>query len=404
MSGKRRVDWMAFAVGICVGMIVWLFSHETSYRLGKDRGAELPEVRRAQSPSTLTGAAEAPPVVAASAAGVRESGRETGRSKAPATAAGGTAGSNNTESSKVSKDAMALLDRLKIKVYLADKREVETVTLEQYVRGVVAAELPLAFEPAAMEAQALAARTYIVRRLVLEDRTGIPETGTASEADVTDTVTHQVYKSLKEMAELKESDREGWSKVDRAVERTKGRIIVYEGEPIQALFFASSNGHTENSEEVFPMKLPYLRSVDSPWDRTEASNWEVKSTLGLTEFYKKMGVGSVEAAANPSGKSLVRILDWTTGGRVKDLLVGDERVSGEEAREKLGLRSAAFSLKQDKQGVHVTTYGSGHGVGMSQWGAEGMAKQGKGAEEIIKYYYKGVQLAGASEWLRKLPL
>ncbi|MBB6638113.1 stage II sporulation protein D [Cohnella thailandensis] len=396
MNERLRIDWIGFVLGVGIGLIVWLFVHEQSYRLGKDKPVAVPQVRQESAlPAAATATSDSPSNGGGNAPVLEEAVKKNAEERQP---------SASLDKKAEQAEALRSLERLKIKVYLTEEKRVESVSLEQYVRGVVAAELPLEFEPAAMEAQALAARTYIVRRLLLEDRTGIPETGAASEADVTDTVSHQVYKSLKEMQELKQSNEQGWNKVNLATLRTKGRVIVYEGEPIEALYFASSNGHTENSEEVFGTKLPYLRSVDSPWDRTEASDWVEKSTFSLAEFYRKMGVGSVAAVAGGAGKSSIRILDLTDGGRVKELLVGDERIPGKTVREKLGLRSAAFTLKQDKRGVHITTYGSGHGVGMSQWGAEGMAEQGMRAEEIIEYYYKGVQLAEASDWLPKLPL
>ncbi|THF73135.1 stage II sporulation protein D [Cohnella fermenti] len=399
MNGKLRIDWIGCVIGIAVGLVVWLFVHENSYRMAAEAVVSDGAPGAVSTVNGSVAATKENTGGGASAsegnAGNAEAGTKTGA------AAEGKAATAAKEAAEAK--AIQALDRLKIKVYLSEEKRVESVSLEQYVRGVVAAELPLAFEPEAMAAQALAARTYIVRRLLLEDRSGLPETGTASEADVTDTVSHQVYKSLKAMQKLKESDAEGWSKIDRAVERTKGEVIVYEGEPIQALYFASSNGRTENSEDVFPAKVPYLRSVDSPWDRTVATDWKEESAFGLTEFYRKIGVESIGAAAG-GNKAQVRILDLTAGGRVKELLVGDERIPGAEVREKLGLRSAAFSLKLDKKGVRITTYGNGHGVGMSQWGAEGMAEQGMKAEQIVEYYYKGVGLAGAADWMAKLPL
>ncbi|GIO12212.1 hypothetical protein J19TS2_17670 [Cohnella xylanilytica] len=291
-------------------------------------------------------------------------------------------------------------ERTFVRVYLSDKKRVETVPIETYVRGVVAAEMPLDFEPAALEAQALAARTYIVRRLLAGDRTGVPVPG----ADVTDTQTHQVYRSLEEMARLKLADEGAWKKADDAAKRTAGRVLTYNGSPIEALFFASSNGYTENSEDVFPYGLPYLRSVESPWDREEASNW--KETLEFTaqQFYKALGVKPGGILARAGGRIAARVEERTPGRRVKTLKVGSKELTGIEAREKLGLRSAAFDLKLEGRSVVVTTYGNGHGVGLSQWGAEGMAKRGSTAEQIVKHYYTGIRIEEASKLADRLSL
>lgn len=153
-----------------------------------------------------------------------------------------------------------------VRIYLADDKRVERAGLETYVKGVVAAEMPTDFAPAALEAQAIAARTYLIRRLWNEDRSGVPVRG----ADVTDTVTHQVYRSKAEMDALREADPKAWAAVDEAVRRTRGIIMVFGGAPIESLYFASSNGYTENAKDVFDADLPYLVSVDSPWDREDA--------------------------------------------------------------------------------------------------------------------------------------
>ncbi|MFC5469642.1 stage II sporulation protein D [Cohnella suwonensis] len=286
-------------------------------------------------------------------------------------------------------------DEATVNVYLTKTGEIESVPLETYVLGVVAAEMPLDFEPAALEAQALAARTYIERRLALGDRSGVPAEG----ADVTDTVAHQVYRSLSDMKRLRAEDVDGYRKAASAVERTKGRIIVYGGQPIEALFFSTSNGYTENSEEVFAARQPYLRSVPSPWDAAESPRAKETIEIGLADFYRKLGIGAlpVVGKAGLSAKKPVRVLERTPGRRVKTLQAGSERLTGGEARERLGLRSASFDLEIEGNAVYVTTYGSGHGVGMSQWGAEGLAKLGKTSSFIVEYYYKGARVEEVSK-------
>jgi stage II sporulation protein D len=284
-------------------------------------------------------------------------------------------------------------ETIRVRVYLSERGAIETVPLETYVRGVVAAEMPLSFEPAALEAQALAARTYIVRKMQSKDSAGVPAGG----ADTIDTQDNQVYRSEAEMEQLKRSDPALWSKANEAALRTKGQILVYDGMPIEALYFASSNGFTENSEEVFPERVPYLRSVASPWDREEAADWKTTREIPIRDFYEALGAKGTAKLARSDAKPSIRIAARTPGRRVKTLTVGGQEWTGEEVREKLGLKSAAFDLDLDKQNVVITSYGSGHGVGMSQWGAEGMAEQGYTASQIVSYYYRGVRIEDAAK-------
>jgi stage II sporulation protein D len=282
-----------------------------------------------------------------------------------------------------------------VRVYLSESRTIETVPLEAYVRGVVAAEMPLAFEAAALEAQAMAARTYIIRRLWLNDRTGIP----VQDAVVTDTQTHQVYRSLSEVKQLQQSNEEGWRKVVDAVSNTSGDIIVYGDEPIEALFFSTSNGYTENSEEVFTARLPYLRSVVSPWDKESSPRAQETIEMRLSDFYDKLGVNikAVPVYGNLSKQPVLRVIEWTLGHRVKLMLAGSKKLTGEEVRHLLGLRSASFDWTISNNRIILTIYGSGHGVGMSQWGAEGMAKAGKTAKQIVGHYYFGTHIEKVSK-------
>ncbi|MBB6670598.1 stage II sporulation protein D [Cohnella nanjingensis] len=280
-----------------------------------------------------------------------------------------------------------------VRVYLTKEKRVERVPLEAYVRGVVAAEMPASFEPAALEAQAIAARTYLLRRLWLNDRTGVPVRG----ADVTDTVTHQVYRSADQMDQLKRNDADGWAKVEQAVRQTRGLVLVYGGAPIEALYFSASNGYTENSKEVFPMQLPYLQVVDSPWDKEDSPRAKETVEMSLSAFYRKLGVQTLATLTGVGKRPAIRIDAWTEGHRVRTATVGGKQLTGDQIRKRLGLRSAAFDWAVSKNQIVITTYGSGHGVGMSQWGAEGMAKAGATAEQIVSHYYTGAQIKEVSK-------
>jgi len=291
-------------------------------------------------------------------------------------------------------------DQRPVRVYLTHTGQVETLPLEEYVTGVLAAEMPADFELAALKAQAIAARTFIVRRLAAGDTSGVP----GGSADVKDTVEHQAYVSSDSLKAWKNDGRgKDLQKLQQAVELTRGIIMTYQGNPITAAFFSSSGGYTENSEDYWSDQVPYLRSVSSPWDiRLDPHNKET-AQISVNELFAKLGQ-SVPAlpAAGRSGvdtSKLFQVLSVTTGGKVKDIRIGDKTYSGREIREKLELRSSQFSMELDGTEVKITTYGSGHGVGMSQWGANGMAKQGYTTTQILKHYYTGISFNQVSDVL-----
>jgi stage II sporulation protein D len=286
------------------------------------------------------------------------------------------------------------LDRLSIRIYLAKEKRIETVPLESYVQGVLAGEMPIDFELEALKAQAIAARTYIVRRIGLKDRSGMM----AEQADVTDTVEHQVYIPVAVLARkwTGEEKKENLAKLKQAAEETKGLVITYDGEPIQAAFFSTSNGYTENSEDYWAQSLPYLRSVASPWDVDISPRYKETVQLTKREFYLRMGLSGKDAAARPS----IKVTEKTDGNRIKTIKINGETFSGREVRERLDLASSLFTWRIQKDTITITTFGYGHGVGMSQWGANGMAQEGKKAEDIIRHYYTGTKVEQA--W--KLPI
>lgn len=238
--------------------------------------------------------------------------------------------------------------------------------LEEYVVGVVAAEMPAAFPEEALKAQAVAARTYQVRQM---------------EATGSDAVLYDVGQAYITAAEQKEKWGENYpvyvSKIRKAVRETGGEIMVYEGEPILAAFHAQSRGVTEDAENVWNEAVPYLKSVDSGKDRTAPDNQTVV-TFSVEEIKEKLG--STE----------LHILSRTDAGYVAKVQVGEQVFTGREIREKLELRSADFEIKKEGKDVVFTTYGYGHGVGMSQYGASFLAEEGKSYREILEHYYQGI--------------
>lgn len=287
-------------------------------------------------------------------------------------------------------DSPDAFDHLVVRIYMTKEKRIERVPLETYVRGVVAGEMPIGFELEALKAQAIAARTYMVQRIVQGNVSGVPVKG----ADVTDTIEHQVYIPLSELATKwpKDEQKKNMSKLSEAVSQTRGKIITYKGEPIEAAFFSTSNGYTENSEDYWKQEIPYLRSVQSPWDKAISPRYKETVELSLNEFYSKLGV-----TKKGSAKSSIRVVERTEGNRISRIVIGGTTFTGREVREKLGLASSQFTWSVKGNSIAITTYGYGHGVGMSQWGANGMAKSGASAEEILAHYYSSVQVEQASK-------
>ncbi|WP_235560981.1 stage II sporulation protein D [Bacillus sp. FJAT-28004] len=300
-----------------------------------------------------------------------------------------------TDGDEKNGETMDAIDRLIVRIYMTKEKRIESVPLEAYVRGVVAAEMPIGFELEALKAQAIAARTYMIRRILLGNDSGVPVKG----ADVTDTTDHQVYISVADLATKwpKYEQKNNMSKLNEAVIQTKGKVITYKGEPIDAAFFSTSNGFTENSEDYWNQEVPYLRSVASPWDKELSPKYKETVKLSLNEFYSKLGV-----AKKNSAKPSIRVVEKTEGNRISKIIIGGTTFSGREVREMLGLASSQFTWSIKGKTISITTFGYGHGVGMSQWGANGMAQSGVKAEAILAHYYSSVQVEQASKLSEQL--
>ncbi|MBP1934804.1 stage II sporulation protein D [Ammoniphilus resinae] len=287
-----------------------------------------------------------------------------------------------------------LKNQIPISVYRTESKQVEIYPIEEYITGVVAAEMPADFEMEALKAQALAARTYIIRRVAEKDFSDVPEN-----AFVTDTIKHQVFLDEEQRKAVWGRDYT-WkdNKVKQAVVETAGKVLTYDGKPINATFFSTSNGYTENSEEYWANKIPYLRSVEVPWDK-ESPKYQTKLEFPIRELEQKLNIRVASAASAPTAWS--KVLDQTTGNRIGKMKIGEKEFSGREIREKLGLPSSAFEWQIQNGKVHITAFGYGHGVGMSQWGANGMAQEGKKADEIVQYFYKGIAIEDYHQWVKE---
>ncbi|NHN33838.1 stage II sporulation protein D [Paenibacillus sp. S3N08] len=284
---------------------------------------------------------------------------------------------------------------LYVPVYLSRQKKIESMPLEQYVRGVLAAEMPIEFELEALKAQAMAARTYIIRKEVEQDFSNVPVSG----AWVTDTIAHQAYTSEADLkARWGERYASNSDKLNQAIAQTEGVILTYEQKPIQANFFSTSNGFTENSEDYWSAYIPYLRSVPSPWDIQLSPRYKDTVTFSTADLQSKLGISKAVPASGRG--SLLQVVERSQGHRIKQIRIEGKLYSGREIREKLGLNSSQFQWSWKGDRLEVTTFGYGHGVGMSQWGAQGMALEGYKADQIVQYFYTGIELSEASSLVK----
>ncbi|WP_239984529.1 stage II sporulation protein D [Lentibacillus sediminis] len=266
-----------------------------------------------------------------------------------------------------------------VAVMRSTSETVDNVPLEEYVARVVASEMPAEFEVEALKAQALAARTYIVNHKLYQDNSG--------EFDVTDTTQHQVYKDEQQLRQTMDEDyTEHMNKVKQAVAATKGEILTYNSAPITPAFFSTSNGYTENSEDYWQNELPYLRSVESPWDK-QSPKFLDQQVVSLKEAEEALEIDL------PDDGAVAMELTRTESQRVDQLKIAGSTFSGRDVRERLGLQSSDFTIEQKNDHLIFTTKGFGHGIGMSQYGANGMAKKGKTYKEIVKHYYQDVSIS-----------
>lgn len=283
-------------------------------------------------------------------------------------------------------------DEIIVPVFRGKTETIEEVPLEQYVVGVVASEMPADFEMEALKAQALTARTYIVKQMLDPTDFQLPEG-----AIITDSIQHQVYHNKEELKQLWGKDYD-WkiARIEEAVYKTAGQVLTYEGEPITASFFSTSNGFTENSEDYWQNEIPYLRSVESPWDE-RSPRFMSQKAISVTQFERSLGIDLDEIG--DLGQTIVA---RTEGGRVATVDFGDKQYTGREIRDLLELDSSDFRWRRQGNRVIIETKGWGHGVGMSQYGADGMAKEGKTYAEIVRHYYQGVDIQTVDPYVNRL--
>ena len=239
--------------------------------------------------------------------------------------------------------------------------------LEDYLVGVIAGEMPVSFEIEALKAQAVASRTFVLSRHL----------------NVDNTTNSQVYLDDAQMKKNWGKDyQKNKEKIKKAIQSTHYEVMTYKGKYISALFFSSSNGKTANCEDYFNGEVAYLKAVDSHWDLT------IDPTNTRTKTFSKTKLANLFHISSPD----IKITSYTSSGYVEKVSINGKIYSGREIREKLNLASSSFQISLTSKGYTFTTSGNGHGVGMSQYGAQAMAKQKKTYQEILHHYYQNVKI------------
>lgn len=254
-----------------------------------------------------------------------------------------------------------------------DKSNAYKIDLEEYIIGVVAGEMPASFEMEALKAQAVASRSFALNRI-----NNIPNYVLST------TINDQVYLTVEQMKTKWGNDFQYYyERVKRAVEDTKGQVVTYDGSIITAYYFAISNGYTESSVPVFNETREYLVSVPSSWDKNYKSYQSVR-TMSKASFFDRLGITAVNLELGTINRSDTHY--------VRSIIINGKSFTGLEIFQKLSLKSTDFEIKEEGDNILITTYGFGHGVGMSQYGAQGMAREGYQYQDILKHYYKNTEI------------
>lgn len=266
-----------------------------------------------------------------------------------------------------------------ISVFITADNSVDVMDMRDYIIGTVAAEVPASYETEAIKAQALAAITFA------EYRKNIGGDNSIDGAVISDDSSqHQGYISVDEMKNRwGEAFDSYYAKISSAVDEVLDKVITYDGEPIMAAYHAISSGKTESADVMWGSDVPYLRCVDSQWD-TDSTRYESSVVISADELADIMGVDVSDV--------YVKTKSTSPSGTVLEIEICSVSMTGMEARELLGLRSPAFTVIKESGEYIFTSKGYGHGVGMSQNGADCMARDGYTYDEIIKHYYNGVEI------------
>ena len=274
-----------------------------------------------------------------------------------------------------------------IKVLHVEDGHIEKFNLDDYLYGVVASEMPASFEMEALKAQAVVARTYTIYQMRNSSK--------HENANVCDSAACcQAWISKENRFARWEDSRkeEYWTKIVNSVKETKGKIIFYDNEPINALFHSNSGGKTELAINVWGGKYPYFQTVETSGEENYTS-YNSEIILSKDELIKITLENYPEFKIDFEKEMAIKILKLTEGERVEKIKIGNVEISGVEARKIFGLKSAKFKVNMVDDFIEFKVIGYGHGVGLSQCGSDMLAKKGKKFDEIIKYYYKDVVIS-----------
>lgn len=268
-----------------------------------------------------------------------------------------------------------------------DTNEVERVNLDEYIACVVSAEMPATYELEALKAQAIVARTYTIYKITTSKK--------HDNADICDKSTCcQAWISKEDRLKKWDEDKrtENWNKIIQAVNETAGKIITYDDKPINAFFHSNSGGKTEVPFYVWGgTGYPYLQVVETSGEEAY-SQYSSEAKFTKKEFIERIKKEHEDFEINLDEENCIEIIKRDDSDRVVTIKVGNINLSGVETRTLLGLRSANFTVEINQDEILFKVIGYGHGVGMSQTGADALAKQGKNYEEIIKHFYVGVEI------------
>lgn len=269
-----------------------------------------------------------------------------------------------------------------------ETNQIEKIPLDEYLYGVVSAEMPASFEDEALKAQAVVARTYTIYKI----KNSKNKHGDAQICD--DSTCCQAWISKEDrMQKWKEEEKESnWNKIVNAVNNTQGKIITYNGEPIDAFFHSNSGGKTEIPVNVWGgTGFPYLQVVETSGEENY-NQYNSEVTISKKDFENKIKEKYNDFKIDFKNKDCIKIKDYTEGGRVKNIQIGNKTLSGVEVRTLFNLKSANFEFTINENDIKFTVKGYGHGIGMSQTGADSMAKKGSSYEDIIHHFYIGVEI------------
>lgn len=274
---------------------------------------------------------------------------------------------------------------------IQDGDTTEQMTLERYLTGVVRGEMPASFEMEALRAQAAAERSYVYYQLAAGRKDAHPN------ADFcTDHTCCSAYLSETAAREKWGGDFAPWNtRVEQAVSDTDGQVVLYNGRPILAVFHSSSAGRTAAAGDVWSGDLPYLVSVDSPEGEETVPNYYSTVTFTAAEAKEKLLAAHPELKLSGTPDRWFGAAAENGSGRVETVSVGGTDIEGTELRRIFGLRSACFTVAADSESVTFRVTGYGHGVGMSQYGANQLAREGKTWQEILEWYYTGATVGNA---------